>query len=211
MTALVVIEGLVILLLLVLVAGLLKSHAEILRELNRLGAKFDGGETGPGGVRVTGLGEAPLEELVGTDPKGNARTVSLVHGRGETLVAFLSTGCASCQTFWQALATNQTMPTPDTRPVIVTKGSEAESPGQVAKLAPEGVPLIMSTDAWDSFGVPLTPFFMLIDGNGRVLGEGSAVHWDQLLGLLHRSMHDAPDESVFSSQDPTLYENPVQR
>lgn len=211
MTALVIIEGLVILLLLVLMAGLLKSHAEILRELNRLGAKFDGEETGPGGVRVTGLGQAPVTELVGIDPGGNSRTVSLSHGRGETLVAFLSTGCASCQIFWRALGERPEMPTPTTRPVIVTKGSEAESPGQVAKLAPEGVPLVMSSDAWDSFRVPLTPFFMLVDGDGRILGEGSAMHWDQLLGLLHRSMHDTPDESAFNASDPTLYENPVQR
>lgn len=210
MTALVVIEALVILLLLVLVAGLLKSHAEILRELNRLGARFDG-ETGPGGVRVTGLGEAPLQEIVGADPGGSSRSLSLVHGRGETLLAFLSTGCASCQTFWQALGGQPEMPTASTRPVIVTKGPEAESPGQVAKLAPSGVPLIMSTDAWDSFRVPLTPFFMLVDGGGRVLGEGSAMHWEQLLGLLQRSMEDTPDESGFSPTDPTLYENPVQR
>ena len=78
MTALVVAEGLVILLLLVLVAGLLKSHAEILRELHRLGGKLDG-EIGPGGVRVTGLGEAPLTDIRGNDPLVIEHTVSLVH------------------------------------------------------------------------------------------------------------------------------------
>ena len=41
MTALVVLEGVVILLLLILVAGLLKSHAEILRQLHRLGASTE--------------------------------------------------------------------------------------------------------------------------------------------------------------------------
>lgn len=211
MTPLVIVEGLVILLLLVLVGGLLKSHAEILRELHSLGGRLDG-ETGPGGVRVTGLGEAPLTEIQGTDPAGNERTVSLVHGRGETLMAFLSTGCASCQTFWQALGSRPKMPTPTTRALILTKGSEAESPGQVAKLAPGGVPVVMSTDAWDSFRVPLTPFFMLVDGEGRVLGEGSAAHWDQLLGLLDRSMADIPESAAaISPDDPTLYENPVQR
>lgn len=211
MTALIIIEGLIILLLLILVAGLLKSHAEILRELHRLGGRLDGA-TGPGGVRVTGLGEAPLTAIQGVDTAGNERTVSLVHGRGETLIAFLSTGCASCQTFWQALGQQPAMPTPSTRAVIVTKGSEAESPGQVARLAPEGVTTVMSSDAWDSFRVPLTPFFMLVDGEGRVLGEGSAMHWEQLLGLLERSISDAPDEqsAAISPSDPTLYENPVQ-
>lgn len=212
MTALVIIEGLVILLLLVLMAGLLKSHAEILRELHRLGGRIDG-ETGPGGVRVTGLGEAPMTEITGTDPAGTTRTVSLAHGRGDTLIAFLSTGCAACQTFWQTLAERPRMPTAITRPVVVTKGPEAESPGQVAKLAPADLPVVMSSDAWDAFRVPLTPFFMLVDGQGRVLGEGSATNWNQLLGLLERSIADASSETepAISPDDPTLYENPVKR
>ena len=39
MTAVVIIEAVVILLLVILVAGLLKSHAEILRQLHALGAR----------------------------------------------------------------------------------------------------------------------------------------------------------------------------
>lgn len=211
MTALIILEGVVILLLLVLVAGLLKSHAEILRELHRLGGRPEG-EIGPRGVRVTGLGQAPLTEITGSDPSGNERTVSLTHGRGETLIAFLSTGCAACQVFWQTLSEKPEMPTPSTRPVIITKGSEAESPGRVRKLAPAGVPLVMSSDAWDAFKVPLTPFFMLVGGEGQVLGEGSAMSWDQLLGLLERSRADAEEPvAAISPDDPTLYENPIQR
>jgi hypothetical protein len=213
MTAILIVEGIVILLLLILVAGLLKSHAEILRELQRLGGRIGDNGEGPGGVRFTGLGEAPLMELAGSDPSGVERSVSLAHGRGETLLAFLSTGCASCLAFWEALGGKPDMPTGSTRPVIVTKGSEHESPNEVRKLAPPGVPLVMSSEVWESFRVPLTPFFMLIDGAGRVIGEGSALHWDQLLGLLRRALDEAGqgEAAAISPDDPTLYENPVQR
>ncbi len=138
MTAVIVIEAVVILLLLVLVAGLLKSHAEILRELDRLGAhpSSDSDESRAQRLKVTGLGRAPSQEIAGLDPAGTAVSVSLNQGRGETLLAFLSTGCASCRVFWDELAGSPQLPTPSTRPVIVTKGPESESPAKVGDLAP---------------------------------------------------------------------------
>jgi hypothetical protein len=75
MTAVIVIEGVVILLLAVLVAGLLKSHAEILRQLNALGATEDGSvtvgsaQTRP---RTTGLEKAPTTSLTGVDLVGGS-------------------------------------------------------------------------------------------------------------------------------------------
>jgi hypothetical protein len=213
MTALIIIEGLVILILLILVAGLLKSHAEILRELHRLGGSIEGADT-PGGPRVTGLGAVPLTELSGTEPSGTPRAVSLTHGRGETLLAFLSTGCSSCMTFWDTLGSSPEMPTPTTRPVIVTRGPDGESPAKVSSLSPSGVAVVMSSDVWDAFAVPVTPFFMLVDGQGKVIGEGSAASWDQLVGLFKRSMEerdvDGPAPGL-PPDDPSLYENPVQR
>ncbi|MEE8376430.1 MAG: hypothetical protein V3S26_08940 [Acidimicrobiia bacterium] len=229
MTAVVIIEGLVILLLLILVAGLLRSHAEILRQLHRLGVPDDGVDTSQSTrLRTTGFETAPAAKIVGIDPSGASRSVSLDHGRGETLLAFLSTGCTSCRTFWEALDAPVDMPTPDTRPVIVTKGTSAESPKKVAELAPTQVPVIMSDDAWDTFKVPLTPYFMLVDGDGRVIGEGSASNWQHLIDLLSQSLDDSSkpmhldtdererftDERLFRSGvnpgDPTLYENPIE-
>jgi hypothetical protein len=87
----------------------------------------------------------------------------------------------------------------------------------------------MSDDAWDAFTVPLTPFFMLVDGAGRVIGEGSATTWDHLIGLLRQSAADAQvpthmdtvererftDSRLHMSGidpgDPSLYENPLSR
>jgi hypothetical protein len=190
MTAVVIIEAVVIVLLLVLVGGLLSSHAEILRKLDSLGAADEEPTRGQR-LRTTGLGEAPATEIAGVAPSGSTVSVSLRHGKGETLLAFLSTGCASCQVFWADLADKPDLPTPTTRPVIVTKGPRSESPSKVAELAPAQVRLIMSDEAWDEFKVPLTPYFMLIDGDGGVIGEGSATNMEHLLGLFRQSARDS--------------------
>lgn len=229
MTAVVVIEGVVIVLLIVLVGGLLRSHAEILRQLDRLGA----GENSSSPIaapraRTVGFEEAPLKSISGLDPGGSERVISLDHGRSPTLIAFLSSGCASCQTFWRELADDPELPLPATRMVVITKGPEAESPAKVSDLAPAGTEVIMSSEAWDEFRVPLTPYFVLLDPEAQMIGEGSALSWDQLLGLLRRSAADNPDPARLTTSerarftddqlaqsgvepgDPSLYENPVE-
>lgn len=225
MAAVVVIEAVVIVLLLVLVAGLLKSHAEILRRLDQLGSDGNA-STGAQQLRTTGLGRAPTDEISGVDQVGSAVTVSLVHGRGETLLSFLSTGCAGCRVFWEELAGTQDLPTAATRPVIVTKGPRAESPAKVADLSPGGVQVVMSDEAWDMFRVPLTPYFMLVDGKGDIIGEGSATNMNHLLGLFRQSAADSSpvrlntrererftDDRLSSSGiepgDQSLYEDPL--
>jgi hypothetical protein len=225
MTVVVVIEAVVIVLLLVLMAGLLKSHAEILRRLERLGAGDDGATTAQR-LRTTGLGMVPAEEVTGVDQSGSTVSVSLTHGRGETLLSFLSTGCASCRVFWDELGGDVDLPTPRTRAVIVTKGPSAESPAKVAEVAPSRVKVVMSDEAWDEFKVPLTPYFMLIDGAGAVIGEGSATNMNHLLGLFRQSSADANPVGLNTRQrerftddqlsgsgiepgDPSLYEDPL--
>lgn len=230
MTAVVVVEAVVIVLLMILVAGLLKSHAEILRQLDRLGAG-EQGLTGGGSMnpRGTGLENAPTTQLSGVDPQGSARVIALEHGRGNTLIAFLSSGCASCQVFWQELSGEFELPNPETRVVIVTKGPAGESPARISELAPKGIPLVMSDDTWDLFKVPLTPYFLHLDGDARVLGEGSAASWDRLVGMFRESASDERHptqlgteerrrridaqlaESGIEPGDPALHENPLDR
>jgi hypothetical protein len=223
MTAVVIVEGVVIVLLLVLMAGLLKSHAEILRRLDGVG---DVAADPARRLGTTGLGQAPNETITGLDVGGSATTVSLTHGRGETLLAFLSSGCASCRVFWEELAGSPSMPTPTTRPVIVTKGPTAESPSKIAELAPPQISLVMSDEAWDDFRVPVTPYFMLVAGDGGVIGEGSATNMEHLLGLFRQSVADSDptrlgtrERREFTDErlsragidpgDPSLYENPL--
>jgi hypothetical protein len=228
MEALIVIEGVVILLLAVLIAGLLKSHAEILRQLAAFGAAEDG--TIPIGSaatrpRTTGFEQAPALSLTGVELDGTATTITLDHGRGNTLIAFLSSGCLTCQIFWKELSGDFDLPTPDTRTVIVTKGTDSESPARLGELAPRKLPLLMSDDTWDTFRVPMTPYFMLVDGAGQVIGEGAASSWRHLLGLLRQSAADASPSAMdtegranftderlrragIGPDDPSLYVNP---
>lgn len=236
MEALVVIEGLVILLLAVLVAGLLRSHAEILRKLHALGAGEDVPVPTPAVKRrpptTAGFEKAPLMNLAGVTPRGDTVSVSLEHGRGPTLVAFLSSGCSTCQTFWKAFAGDHDLPTEDTRTVIATKGPADESISEVALRAPTDLTTIMSTEVWDAFRVPMTPYFIFVDGSGQVIGEGSASTWSHLLRLLRQSMADSAtpaqpsplhldtegrahftDDELHRAGiepgDPSLYRNPV--
>ena len=86
MTAVVIIEAVVIVLLAILVAGLLKSHAEILRQLAALGVTEEGAVTvGTPQTRpkTTGFEKAPSNTLSGVGLDGADQSMSLVHGRGQ--------------------------------------------------------------------------------------------------------------------------------
>ena len=229
MTGLVIIEAVVIVMLVILVAGLLKSHAEILRRLDSLGAPQDGDTTAqPRRAVTTGIGRAPSDQISGLAPDGSTVSVTLAHGSGETLLAFLSTGCSSCRVFWQELGDRPELPTPDTRPIVVTKGPAAESPAKVAELAGSQMKVVMSDDTWDQFEVPVTPYFLLLDHAGRVVGEGSATNLERLRDLFRRSAADANpvrmstrgrekftddrlSESGVAPGDTSLYENPTSK
>lgn len=227
MTALIVIEGVVILILLILVAGLLKSHAEILRQLHRLGGEPNARDNGRQPAPV-GFTEVPSRVITGVDLEGASRSVSLETGHSPTLIAFLSSGCASCQTFWSELRAQPEPPLPNTRTVVVTKGPRAESPAKLAELAAPATEVVMSDEAWDEFRVPMTPYFLLVDPQALVVGEGSARDWQHLLSLLRQSAADGdptrldtPGRERFTDErlrgsgiepgDPSLYENPVER
>lgn len=224
MTAVVVIEAVVIALLLVLVAGLLKSHAEILRQLHRLEETSGHGRPHPGIDFET----APIGQIVGVDPGGIPRVIDLSNGSGNTVLAFLSSGCASCHAFWERLTQDHDLAIPNARLVVVTRGAASESPSRIAELAPLDVPVIMSDEAWDQFHVPMTPFFLMIDSDNRVIGEGSAAGWKQLLRLLRQSTADSQhparmdtieregftdnnlERSGVTPEDASLHENPLE-
>ena len=75
--------------------------------------------------------------------------------------------------------------------MVVTNGPEAESPAAVADLAPPRLVTLMSSHAWDDYGVPVSPYFVLVDGpTGRVVGEGAGTSWDQVIDLLAKATAD---------------------
>jgi hypothetical protein len=195
----------------VLVVGLLRSHAEILRALHDLGVNLEDGAPAPtartttvsrhGPVRTAEGVPAPRSDgplgdaadITGRLPRGGSAHVAVREVEHGTLLAFLSTGCGTCGTFWDALRDDPTagIADPDTRVVVVTNGPEAESPAAVADLAPPGIVTVMASEAWDDYGVPVSPYFVLVDGpSGRVAGEGSGTSWAQVLDLLGKAEAD---------------------
>ncbi len=206
MTVLVVALTAAVALLGVLVVGLLRSHAEILRQLHALGAGRE--DTAPGAL-VARPADAPFEvrddvlppagvtgtaasDLVGTSPTDEAALLSVVGAGSDTLIAFLSSGCSTCQDFWDVFGSPADLGLPPaTRLVVVTKGPDLESSSTVARLAPGRVPVLMSTQAWEDYGVPGSPYFVLVDGAaGRVAGEGSATTWEQVVRLCRDASAD---------------------
>ena len=211
MLALVIVVGACVVLLGVLVTGLLRSHADILRALHSLGAGVgDPSEELPAGAEAPaagGAGPVPLTigpplprersassapDLGGVTPDGDAVAVAVGAGRDDTLLAFLSSGCSTCQSFWEALAGSAGVPLPPgLRLVVVTKGPDQESPAAVRALLSRSVQVVMSTAAWRDYEVPGSPFFALVDGeSGRRVGEGIANSMGQVLDLVGHSRRD---------------------
>ncbi len=185
----------VLALLVVLVAGLLRSHAEILRVLDRLGAGLDPDASAPaqapgGGPRPVGARAAV--DVAGMSPLGDALKLAVVDTPHPTLLAFLTSGCSSCLRLWETLGRAPAGLPTGTRIVVVTQGSERESPARVLELAPADVPVVMSSEAWEAYAVPVAPFFVLVDGpSAAIVGEGSANTWEHVASLVARGVAES--------------------
>ena len=205
MTALIVGLTVAVALLALLVLGLLRGQAEVLRALHDLGVDLDPAKAvprrrsepqtvavGAPGVRPTPARPESTDviDLNGTTPNGDAVSLAVRDVRHDTLVAFLTSGCATCRGFWDAFRDGPPDVPGGARLVTVTRGPEAESPGAIAALA--GVtPVVMSSDAWEHFDVPYAPYFVYISGPaGRVVGEGVAAGWSEVQALLANAVAD---------------------
>jgi hypothetical protein len=199
MTVLVAIETIVLALLTVLVAGLLRSHAEILRRLHEMGAGLDtdGAVAAPMSLRPRGdaprAGLGPALNVAGVGLVDDALHVAVVGVQHRTLLAFLSTGCLTCHTFWEAFADADGLQLPDdVRVVVVTKDATEESVSTLRQLAPPDLPVVLASEAWDTYRVPGSPYFVLVDGaSGQIAGEGTGVTWPQVHSLLTQATNDA--------------------
>lgn len=196
MLTLVVLEGVVVAILAFLVLGLLKSHAEILRRLHELGVPVEESshrhEALPD-VAVS-LGDRPrvAEDVVGETPDGEAVAISVTGAPHRSLLAFLSSGCATCADFWRVFARPETLALPaDTRVVVVTRGPELESVTAIREVAPAATTVVMSTETWERYAVPGSPYFVLVDGaTGAVAGAGTGTSWTQVQSLMDQALAD---------------------
>lgn len=191
MLAVVIAEGVAILLLGLLVAGLLRSHAEILRALHDLGAGVDPDGSPRPRSRATattsGTTGGPAHDIAGVDPRGETVAVAVAGAEHDTVLAFLSTGCDTCRPFWSAL--NADLGLGDVRVLVIVSDEESES--ELARLAGPHVETIASTAAWEAYEVPGSPHFVYVDGpTGRVVGEGTGPDWPAVRALFTQADAD---------------------
>jgi hypothetical protein len=200
LTSLVIVETMVLALLAVVVVSLLRSHAELLRRLPDPDEEHDHvhdqesdarGATLPADLPTPKRVASRAHDVVGSTLDGDQVVVSAASG-SDTLFAFLSTGCLTCQGFWDGLQPAAREPLPgDARVVVVVKDPAFESPSRLAKLAPPDVPVIQSSAAWEDFGVQMSPYFCFVDGTtGAVRSEGAAMSWRQVSSLLTDALLD---------------------
>jgi hypothetical protein len=214
LTMLVAVETVVLALMALLLIGLLRSHAEILR---RLPGATDGTDrhehTGAASASATTTGMDRLPTLPG--PRGAGRPVvdiigstldgaqlSVSPAKTDTLVAFLSSGCLTCKTFWDGLRADRREPLPQNiRLLVVVKDRDMESPSRLRELAPPDIPVVMSSQAWTDYDVAMSPFFLFVDAaSGTVRSEGSAGSWEQVHSLLRDAIED---ERLTALDDPS--------
>ena len=196
--ALVSVETVLLVLLVILVAGLLRSHAAIMRRLGPDEEPLTPAPLGWEQLAREQLTPAPLTPappappgslaappLSGQTPDGDAVGLAFTAG-APTLLAFLTSGCSSCAAFWGSLGERR-LPG-GARTVIVAHEAERERPAKLRELAPHGIPVVMSDRAWSDYRIPGSPYFVLVDGG--VLGEGVATTWHALASLVADALED---------------------
>lgn len=214
MTVVVTALAVVVAVLALLVAGLLRSHAVMLRRLHEAGVpELDGELEGersslplvPADQETPRPNDTPAGragvDLTGVSPVGDPLVIAVAERRHDTSLLFLSADCLTCQPFWEAVGDGraQELSDPTHRLVVVTRGPEAELAGTIAQ-RPADVPVIMSTEAWQDYGVPGSPYFVHVDGpTGRVRGEGTSASWEAMVDLAGRGRAETADRFDRSS------------
>jgi hypothetical protein len=198
MLAITITEGFAIVVLGMLVVGLLRSHADILRALHELGAGSPGDEqrgrsnliARPAAGTAGGTGEQG-HDLYGETLNGEAVAIGIAGGATDTLLAFLSAGCYTCQPFWNALSGPTEIPN-NARVIAVVQ--EGDNAAKLRTLAGPDLLVVISDSAWTDYQVPGSPHFVYLDGpSGAIVGEGTASSWPQVRDLLeHASSNRAP-------------------
>lgn len=199
MTVLVLVETVLLAVLTVLVAGLLRAYGTVLRRLHELDAGSSSGprqfdvQPAPMVRQPADPGFGPAHDVTGETLAGEIVRTRVVDVEHDTLLLFLSSGCATCETFWAELGTpgGLRLP-PGTRLLVVPQGAADESPDDLAAVAPDGVDVVLSSDAWRDYGVPGSPHVVFVDGpSGRIRGEGTGQSLRQVAELLARATGDA--------------------
>ena len=174
---------------LVYIIALLRSHADILRRLAALEERPAAG--GSIAVPVSGGEVTTAGPITGTTLRGDSVTLAFGPGSPVTLLAFLTSGCASCAPLWAGLHEGGEVGSLAERVAVVTHDAMRESPTGLYPPPPGGTVVIMPSAAWPDYAVPGSPHFVLTDGAGGILGRGSALSWSQLQTMVADARADA--------------------
>jgi len=121
----------------------------------------------------------PASDISGLDLDGQPVDVALLGSGRWTLLVFLSAGCHGCLPIWEALgdpvasglATDELV-------VAVTRDASVDDPAALRGVSVPGVPVVMSSAAWQAYRVQGPPFFVLVGPDAapgsRVATEGVA-------------------------------------
>jgi hypothetical protein len=114
----------------------------------------------------------------------------------DTLLAFLTTSCASCKPFWEMMAAQDFARSLGVRLVVVTPSRSMEDERRARELLPEGAYLHMGSETWFEYGIGSSASFVLVrselggpepwEHGGKVLGSASARSPDELVELVKR-------------------------
>ena len=211
MLAVVIAEGVAIVLLGVLVLGLLRSHALILKALHELGAGLELDKQAAGAGTPTRstlqLQDGPSNfqdgvvanarpatthaaDILGATLAGATGSVAV--GRGRTLLAFLTSGCSVCETFWEHFSAGSVDVPGDGSLAVVAKGTEEESSSALRALVGDDLVVVQSSAAWTDYGIPGSPYFVYVE-DGVITGEGSATTWPQVRDLMAQAVNDSSE------------------
>jgi hypothetical protein len=193
MLVLTVVIAVLLVIALVYIVALLRSHADILRRLTALEEARGGAAPAraPGPAPIGGDEALTAGPISGTTLRGDSVMLSLGPGSPVTLLAFLTSGCATCAPLWDGLRAAPDLAGLADRVAVITHDATRESPTRLERLAPGGPEVIMSSAAWADYAVPGSPHFVLTDGGGGILGRGSALSWGQLETMVQDARADA--------------------
>ena len=146
--------------------------AEILRRLRPIPTYVDRPTTRP-------------RDVVGVGPDGRTRVVGVEHAAEPVLLLFLSAGCLGCRDLWEGLTGLHAGLAGAARLVALTKDPGEEDPGAIAALAgadvaPWGIEVVMSSQAFRDYRVGGPPFLAVVRADA-VLTESVAWGLEQTL------------------------------
>lgn len=128
----------------------------------------------------------------GTDLEGRALQVPLLGSGRWWLLLFLSSRCDGCRQLWDALFDPAGSGlVVDESVLVVTRDAGEEDVTELRRLAPHGIPVVLSTATWAAYRVQGPPFFALVNGApghpDRVATEGVAWSVPQVVEDVRRA------------------------